>query len=157
VGGVADQQDARGVPAAQAVDHDGEHVDVVPRLESVGPSGQRGCQPGDVVHQLLQAGGVHRVVAALGDDVGDLEVVAPVDHHEPHARTDDEGQPVGVGSLPRQPEPQHVHRRAEGAGALPEEPADVGVAPIARDGEVRPNLDAPVGTFGGDADNAAAA
>ena len=80
------------VPAAQAVDHDGEHVDVVPDLRASAPSGQRGRQPGDVVHQCLQAGGPHRVVAAFGDDVGDLEVVAPVDQHEAHAGADDEGR-----------------------------------------------------------------
>src|SRR5581483_8079447 len=119
--------------------------DVVPRLQDVAPAGQGGGQAADVGDQLVEAGGLDRLAAVLRNDVGHLEVVAPVDQHQADPGPDDERHALRVGRLPGEAEPQHVHRHAVGPGLEAQQPPDVGVAPVAGHGQPGPDLDPAVG------------
>ena len=107
------QQQARPVPLPNAIDRDGEQLDVIPALELVDTVAQHRGEADNVLTKGRQAGLLDTVEPILGNDESALPVVAAVDHDEHVAR----GQPTeGIGSilgLAREPQPQHVHRCAD--------------------------------------------
>jgi len=52
-------------------------------------------------------------IRSFGDDVGDLEVVAAVDRGNAVSGAERSGKPARIVGSAGQPEPPHVHRRAE--------------------------------------------
>ena len=90
VGGVADAKEAGAVPAGEAVDLDGQELDLIPIGDLIYAVGKRGDETGDAGAEGGDTGGLDRgSEAVLGDEEGALEVVATRDQ-------DGEGAVVGV-------------------------------------------------------------
>ena len=87
---------------------------------------------------------------ALGDHVAALPVAAPVEHGEELARPEAAHRLVGVAGLPRQPEPQHVHRARRGRGprARPSRAPPSGARPRRRPGPPGPRAARPASSPG---------
>ena len=101
------------VPAPQPVELHVEQLDVVERRQRRDVVGQPRHQGHHAAVQRLDALRAQFGVAALGDDVGALVVVAAVDDDLRRAGAEHTGQAVRIVGVAREPEPPHVHRRPE--------------------------------------------
>ena len=111
---IADAQHAVGVPAAQPIELHVKQFHVIKRGQRVHPIGQRRHHAHQHAVQRFDALRPHLGVGSLGNDVGDLVVVAAVDQDGPVAGFERAGESGRVVGLTRQSEPPDVHRRAEG-------------------------------------------
>lgn len=90
MGGVADAEQTREMPAAQAIDLDGKERHLIPRLDLVGAgfAVRAGCSEKrnercEIVPEGFQAGGLDmRGEAVFADDVAALEVIVSIDHDD---------------------------------------------------------------------------
>jgi hypothetical protein len=89
---------------------------VVKRGQRADPVGEPGHHTHQVAVQRLDSLGPELRVGSLGNDVCDLVVVAPVDRDRGPPGIQYTGEPGWIAGLAWQPEPPHVHRRAEGVG-----------------------------------------
>src|SRR5260221_6863596 len=110
---VADAQEARPVPAAQAVDSDGEQLDVAPVAQLLEPRAVERGEPGDLLAQGGEAALADLLEAALADDEGALPVIAAVEHHQDAAGVDAAQRLRRGVRVLGNTHPQHVDRRAE--------------------------------------------
>ena len=131
--GVADAEQAQAVPARHAVDRDGQKLDLVPVGDLAGAVGERRHRACDVGAERRQALAVHLFDRALRNDVGALPIVAAVEHDEDAPGQEPAAGLDGVVGAPAQPEPQHVHRRAELLDFKPRLLANDRVAAVAAD------------------------
>jgi hypothetical protein len=74
---------------------------VVEGLDRRQPLTEPGQQAGHLAAERLDALGAHPLIGALGDEIGDLEVVAAVDQCAAVAGPEDAGQPVRIGVVAR--------------------------------------------------------
>lgn len=140
MGGVADAQQSRPVPAAQPVQPYVEQLDLVPRGDGVRPVGQPGDGLRELGHEAVHALGAAFGIGPLGDEPRDLPVVAAVDERaeEPLAQASHEA--AGVVLVARQPEPPGVHRAREALQAeLGQDPGE-GSAAVTGHGQRGPEL-----------------
>jgi hypothetical protein len=72
VGGVADAEEAGGVPVLEVVDLDGEELDLVPGGELADAIGEEGCEVGEGGAEGFEAGGPEEGVEEV-ELVHDLE------------------------------------------------------------------------------------
>jgi len=100
-------------PTFEAVDGDREKLHVVPRGDLVHPIGERRVQRDDGSPERLQPGRTHFLIAAFGDDIGALPIVAAVKHDKDHARLNPSKRLLLVLGASREAQPQHVHGCAE--------------------------------------------
>jgi len=82
VRGIADAEKAAAGPVAQAIDGDGEELDVVPIFQFDGAALQNGGDRFEVVAKGGQAIFLDGCESTLGDDVGALPVIAAVESYE---------------------------------------------------------------------------
>src|SRR5919199_5756691 len=82
MGRVADQQQARTVPLAQAARLDGEQRELLPGLEMLHPIGEFRCHCGDGSPERWETGGAQARVAAFGNDVAHLPALAVLHEHQ---------------------------------------------------------------------------
>ena len=145
---IADAQEARSPPALEAIDLDGKHADVVPRLEGGDLLGEPWHQARKARTEGVEALCAQRLVAALGDHIAALPVAAAVDRDQDLAGAEPAERLVcGVGP-PRKLEPEDVHRRAEiaylHAGAF----TQGGMAAVGRDAKIGVDLEIALVTVG---------
>ena len=156
VGRVADAQQPRPMPYPQAVDRHAQQLDVVPVAQFGGAVAQVRGEPGDFIAESRQAALLNLGIAALGNDIGALPIVFAVQHHQDATGVD---TPQGLRRIvgpPRQPHPQHVHRRAEIVDGEPGLPAHRRMAAIGADDEIGANGQMPLRRFDAHAGNPAA-
>ncbi len=96
----------------EPLDAHGEQLEIV-HCQIAHAIGECRHQPRDGGSHPPDARGPHLLCRALGNDVGALPVVAAVEHHQDAARIEATQHLLGIARLVAQPEPQHVHRRAE--------------------------------------------
>src|SRR5437868_6689232 len=82
MGAVTNAQQAFAVPSSQAVDLDGEQLDLCPVIQLGDSVLQKGSEPDDVTMQGGQAALLDRVELAFWDNKTDLEIIAPVEENE---------------------------------------------------------------------------
>src|SRR5437773_2319184 len=139
VRGVAEAEHARPEPAREPVHAHGEQLHVLPVAQRA-RLGARVGEPRDLIAERREAAGADLVERALGDHETALPVVAAVEHDEDPPGLHAAEQLARVARLPWQPEPQHVHGRAERLHAEPGRRADRGVAAVGADDEVGADL-----------------
>ena len=86
--------------------------------------------------------------SAFVDDKGALPVVSAVEQDDEAAGLKAAHDFYRIACFPRQPEPQHVHRRADFVDGKTCALADRGTTPIAADGEIGPYFDLSGGRVG---------
>src|SRR5918997_2885699 len=79
-------------------------------------------------------------VRTLGDDVAGLPIILAVEHDRDVASADAAHYPLGVIFLPRQLEPEHVHRRRGLHGLETRQAPHPAPTPVCPDRENRPHL-----------------
>ena len=82
VGGVADAEEAAAGPVAQAVDGDGEQLDVAPIFQLGGAALEEGGDGFEVGAKSGQASFLDGSESVFGDDVGALPVITAVESYE---------------------------------------------------------------------------
>ena len=152
---VADAEQARLRPLRQAIDGDGEQLDVVPRANVFGDvRGQHRPGLDDLGAEFLDRPLAQRVGAALGDHECALPVVAAVDGDDEVAGRDPRQAVVELGRIAPDAKPEHVDRRAEVLDGEPGAGAHGRMAAVAADGEVGSDLEVAVGRGPAHADDA---
>src|SRR5215472_4674379 len=111
--GIADAQQPRPVPDAQAIDRNAQQLDIGPIAQLVDAIAEERDKSSDFLPQRGQAAVAYLVVAAFRNDEGALPILATVEHHKDAAGVDPAERLSRVVRTPRQPHPQHVHRRPE--------------------------------------------
>ena len=148
VRGVADAQHAGPPPALQAVDRDGQELDVLPAADLGDPVAQERRGRRDTLAQGVEASGLRGLEAALRDHERALEVVAAVEHHEHLARVEPNGQLGRIVRAARDAHPEHVHRRTEVLDLEAGPRSHGGMAPVRPDDELGAHLERSVGRAG---------
>ena len=82
VGGVADAEESAAGPVAQAVDGDGQQLDVAPVFQLGGAPLQKGCDGFEVLAKSGEAFFLNSLQAAFADDLGTLERITPVKRYK---------------------------------------------------------------------------
>src|SRR5580658_141879 len=113
VGGVADAQQPRPIPAAQAIDRDGEELDLVPVRDLADAVGERRLRARDLLAKGGEAAAPDLLGGALADDEGALPIVVAVEHHQDTPLVEAAKQGFGFTGVPREPHPQHIHGGAQ--------------------------------------------
>src|ERR1700692_614667 len=85
VGGVADAEESAAGPVAQAVDGDGEQLDVAPVFQLGGAAFKEGGDGFEVVAKSGQAIFLDGYESAFGDDAGALPVITAIESYEEFA------------------------------------------------------------------------
>src|SRR5439155_13149228 len=105
---VADAQQARPVPAVEAVHPDGEQLDLVPVADLLDPVGEERPETGHGFLELGQPTLLDLVEGALRDHPGALPARTPVDHHHDPAPVEGAARVLRVARFAGDPEPEHV-------------------------------------------------
>jgi hypothetical protein len=113
MGGIADAQETRPIPFAHAIDRDGQELHVVPIGDLAHAIAQDRRDPRHLRAERIEPAALDLIEPALGDDEGALPIIAAVDHHEHVAGIEPSHAFLGIAGALRQPQPQHVHGRAE--------------------------------------------
>ena len=92
---------------------DGQEADVIPAPKLADAVANEGRDAGEPLAKCLDAAPAELLRTALRDDVAALPVVAAIDRDEDAAGVEIAHRVPGIIMLAREPEPQHVHRRAE--------------------------------------------
>src|SRR5215469_8867877 len=111
--GIADAQQPRPMPDAQAIDRNAQQLDVGPIAQLVDAIVEVRDKASDFFAQRGQAAAPYLVVAAFRNDEGALPILAAVEHYKDAAGIDPPERLSRIVRMPRQPHPQHVHRRPE--------------------------------------------
>jgi hypothetical protein len=82
VGGIADAEKAAAGPVAQAIDGDGEQLDVAPIFQFGGAALEEGRDGFEVAAKSGQAIFLDSSESVFGDDVGALPVITAIDSYE---------------------------------------------------------------------------
>ena len=108
---IADREIAWLVPLSQSIRTDGQELHLIPVANVVNTIGELGRDGGDIRPELLDRSRPHVACRAFRDDVRDLPVVAPIEHHEHPAGPESSGNCAPFVRALRHAEPQHIDRR----------------------------------------------
>ena len=153
VGGIADRQQPRPMPAGQPVEGDGQQLDVVPARHRRDGGLEHRRHGDDIGAERLDAPRPDRRRAALGEDEGALPVIAAVDQRDDAARREDAGGAVFGFARLGHAKPEDIHGRAEILPRQGRRLAQHRAAPVGGDHQLRLEM---LALGGGDAGDASA-
>ena len=113
MGRIADAEEPGAVPALEAIDRDGQQLDVVPGRDLADAVGEGWIERRQLGAKGLEALGAQPVEAAFGNDISALPIIAAVERDEHHAGLHAAERLEAVIGPLGEAEPQHIHRRAE--------------------------------------------
>jgi hypothetical protein len=155
MGGIADAEQPRPIPALEPVDRDLEQTDLVPARKPVDPVRKCGHQLRNFRPQCRKPSAPGLLDRALEDHDATLPIIAMIHQDDGTPRFDASRGPVRIIGFLRQPEPQRVHRRVELLDREPGARANGRMATVASHGEIGPHLDHAVRRIGAHADDPA--
>src|SRR5262249_35317459 len=154
--GIANAQQARAIPLSEAVDNDGEQLDLIPLLQLLDATAKKRCHAPNLLAEGGQPVAPDLLDAAFANHEAALPIVATVEHdHNPAVDNAPEHLPFIFGA-PRDAKPQYVHGRAQVVNLQAGLVTDDGMTAVCSDNEAGSNLYDAVGRPRRHAGNAAA-
>lgn len=134
--GIADTQHTGPVPGPQPVDAHSQQLDVGPLLQLVGSLAQIGCQTRDLFAKRRQTACLDLIKPTLRDCKAALPIIPAIEQDENSAGDEMAKGVSGIIGTPRQPHPQHIHRRADIDDLEARLLAHLRAAPVGADDEI---------------------
>ncbi len=145
MGGIADQQQARPVPALEPVDPHLQKLHRIPVGDLADAVAVQRLDRGDRRAQMLDPLRLQLFQRPFRNDIGALPIIPAVDRDHDRAGIEKAKAFFRVAVLALEPEPQHVHRRAEIIDSEACALAHHRMAAIAGDNEARAHRDVALG------------
>src|SRR3954465_4055936 len=100
-------------PLLQAVARDRQKLHVIPLGQLADSIPHEGSGRRDPIAEGVETLGLEGVEAALRDDESALEIIPAIEHHKDLAGVEPTERLLRIVRPPRQPHPEHVHRRTK--------------------------------------------
>src|ERR1041385_7879418 len=113
VRGVADAEEARAIPLAQAIDEHREQFDLIPVVDFARAVFQEWGDGNDVLAKSFHAASLDLCERAFANYEGALPILFTIQHHQNLAGNETSEHLAGIARLARNAKPQHVDWRSE--------------------------------------------